>query len=74
MWCGRTTPWPSRPARPPVAIADIQPGDLVFYGTPAYHVGLYIGGGQMIEAAHTGTLVRIADIHRPDLTAGARPG
>jgi len=46
----------------------------VFYGAPIYHVGIYIGGGQMIEAAHTGTLVRVADIHRPDLVAAGRPG
>jgi len=33
------------------------PGDLVFYGNPAYHVGLYLGGGQMLTAPHTGALV-----------------
>jgi hypothetical protein len=29
---------------------DALPGDLVFFGTPAYHVGLYIGDGWMIDA------------------------
>ncbi len=35
-------------------------GDLVFWGAPygVYHVGIYVGGGQMIDAAHTGTNVR----------------
>lgn len=35
------------------------PGDLVFYGTPAHHVGIYIGGGQQIAAPHTGTVVQV---------------
>jgi cell wall-associated NlpC family hydrolase len=35
-------------------------GDLVFFGAPAgvYHVGIYVGAGQMIDAAHAGTNVR----------------
>jgi cell wall-associated NlpC family hydrolase len=33
------------------------PGDLVFFGYPAYHVGIYVGGGQMIDAPHTGAVV-----------------
>lgn len=36
-----------------------QPGDLVFEGSPAYHVGVYIGGGQMIDAQDVGTVVGI---------------
>ena len=59
----------------PIAIANLQPGDIVFYGTPGniYHDGLYIGNGQMIEAAHSGVPVRIADINRADLLIGGRP-
>jgi cell wall-associated NlpC family hydrolase len=58
-----------------VAIADLQPGDLVFYGSDLHHVGLYIGGGQMIEAPSAGQFVRIASIFRPDLQPyGGRPG
>lgn len=43
------------------------PGDLVFFGNAlapgeAYHVGIYIGGGQMIDAPHTGTTVRIDNV------------
>jgi cell wall-associated NlpC family hydrolase len=60
---------------PPVQISDLQPGDLVFFGTPGNigHVGIYIGDGQMIEAAHSGVPVRIADINRPDIVIGGRP-
>ena len=39
------------------AVSAPQPGDLVFFGYPAYHVGLYIGGGSMIHAPHTGAVV-----------------
>jgi cell wall-associated NlpC family hydrolase len=56
-----------------VALTALQPGDLVFYGDPIYHVGIYVGGGQMIEAAHTGTDVRYASIYRPDLIGAGRP-
>ncbi len=42
-----------------VARADLQPGDLVFFYSPIHHVGLYIGGGKMVNAAGTGKGVRI---------------
>jgi cell wall-associated NlpC family hydrolase len=43
-----------------IAGSQARPGDLVFWGAPrgVYHVGIYVGGGQMIDAAHTGTRVR----------------
>jgi cell wall-associated NlpC family hydrolase len=41
----------------PVSAAQAQPGDLVFFGSPAYHVGIYAGGGSMINAPHTGAMV-----------------
>jgi cell wall-associated NlpC family hydrolase len=46
-----------------VSSADAQPGDLVFFGNPAYHVGIYIGGGRMIAAPHTGTVVQIEAVY-----------
>jgi cell wall-associated NlpC family hydrolase len=57
-----------------VAIADLQPGDLVFFGSDLHHVGLYIGGGQMIDAPRTGENVKIQSIYWPDLQPyGGRP-
>jgi cell wall-associated NlpC family hydrolase len=42
-----------------ISVLQAGRGDLVFYGAPrVYHVGIYVGGGQMIDAAHTGTRVR----------------
>ncbi|MEC1522455.1 NlpC/P60 family protein [Neobacillus niacini] len=43
-----------------VPLNQLQPGDLVFRGSPAYHVGIYIGGGQYIHAPQTGDVVKIA--------------
>lgn len=56
-----------------VALADIQPGDLVFFGNPIHHEGLYIGDGKMIEAAKQGVPVRISSINRSDLVGIGRP-
>jgi len=46
----------------PVSLSALQPGDLVFWGNPAYHVAIYIGGGRIIAAPHTGTVVQIQAI------------
>jgi cell wall-associated NlpC family hydrolase len=43
----------------PVARADLQPGDLVFFDSPVGHVGFYVGNGLMVDAAHFGTVVRV---------------
>jgi cell wall-associated NlpC family hydrolase len=46
----------------PVSRANLQPGDLVFFYNPIHHVGIYIGNGEMINAAGTGKGVRIDSI------------
>ena len=60
-------------AIPHVAVTQLQPGDLVFFGSPIYHEGIYVGGGQMLEAPHTGAVVRYASIYRSDLVGVGRP-
>jgi cell wall-associated NlpC family hydrolase len=42
----------------PVAPTQMEPGDLVFFDGLG-HVGIYIGGGQFVDAPHTGSVVRI---------------
>jgi cell wall-associated NlpC family hydrolase len=37
---------------------NMQPGDLVFYYSPVSHVGIYAGGGKMINAPQTGDVVK----------------
>ena len=46
---------------PHVSESDLQPGDLVFFDG-LNHVGIYIGGGSMIHAPHTGTVVQISSL------------
>jgi len=54
-----------------VARENLQPGDLVFFGDPAHHVGIYVGNGYMINAPHTGDVVRIAPLNS-DFSYGRR--
>ena len=57
-----------------VAVGQIQLGDLVFYGSPIHHVGMYIGNGQMVEASRRGKPVKVAPIFRRDLVGVGRVG
>jgi cell wall-associated NlpC family hydrolase len=57
-----------------VPMSAIEPGDLLFYGSPIHHVGIYVGGGQMVEAPHEGVPVRYGSIYRSDLVGVGRPG
>jgi peptidoglycan DL-endopeptidase CwlO len=61
-------------ATPRVAQSDLQPGDLLFFGSPIHHVGMYIGNGQMVEAPYSGLTVRVAAAFRSDYVGAGRPG
>ena len=58
---------------PHVPISQLAPGDLVFYGSPIHHVGMFVGNGTMIEAPHTGAFVRYSSIYRSDFVGASRP-
>jgi cell wall-associated NlpC family hydrolase len=47
-----------------VSMSSLQPGDLIFYGDAGYlyHVVMYVGGGTVIQAEHTGTNVMFTPI------------
>ena len=55
-----------------VSRGDLIPGDLVFFGSPIHHVGIYVGGGQMIHAPQTGDVVRFASVDSPDYAGAVR--
>lgn len=44
-------------------VSNPQPGDLVFFGSPAYHVGIYLGNGMEIAAPKPGDHVKIQPIY-----------
>lgn len=45
-----------------IPMSQMQPGDLVFYGSPVHHVGMYVGGGMMIDSPRTGKPVSIRPV------------
>jgi len=55
-----------------VAPAALQPGDVVFFGSPIHHVGMYIGGGYFLHAPRTGDFVKISKLSGRSDYAGAR--
>ncbi|MGN1386224.1 MAG: NlpC/P60 family protein [Bacillus sp. (in: firmicutes)] len=55
-----------------VSLSNVQPGDLVFMGKPAYHVGIYIGGGQYIHAPQTGDVVKISTFKASSFSSATR--
>jgi cell wall-associated NlpC family hydrolase len=61
-----------------VALADLRPGDLVFFqDTSGYvdHVGLFAGDGRFLHAPHTGDVIKYSSLSEPYYAqrfAGAR--
>ena len=59
---------------PNVPIEAAQPGDLIFYYSPISHVGIYLGGGQLVHAPSTGDVVKVGTVNWGKVTAVGRPG
>ncbi|MDX2293786.1 MULTISPECIES: C40 family peptidase [Streptomyces] len=55
-----------------VSRSELAPGDLVFFYSGISHVGLYIGGGQMIHAPRPGAPIRIAPIDEMPFAGATR--
>ena len=51
-------------------VSDPQPGDLVFFGSPAYHMGIYAGNGMMWDSPRSGKAVALRDIWSSSVTYG----
>lgn len=60
------------------ARAELLPGDLVFFANDLadprtiHHVGIYVGGGYMIDAPHTGAVIRFDPIDSADYIGATR--
>ncbi len=55
-----------------VTPAELESGDVVFFGNPVYHVGIYVGGGYFIHAPRTGDFVKLSPLAERTDYAGAR--
>ena len=55
-----------------VPLAATRPGDLVFVGAPAHHVGLVVAPGLAIEAPHRGAVVHYEPLARGGWTSAGR--
>ena len=52
------------------AVSNPQPGDLVFFDSPASHVGIYAGNGMMWDSPRTGSVVQLQSIWSSTVTYG----
>jgi len=57
-----------------VPIDQAQPGDLIFYYSPIGHVGIYVGGGQMIHASSPSVPVQLTSVNWNKVVGIGRPG
>jgi len=64
-------------ASPPIPAGQpLQPGDLVFFGTSTTnitHVGLLVSPTEMVDAPHTGAVVRVEPYDWTDYLGATRP-
>lgn len=51
--------------------SSLVPGDLVFFGSPVHHVGIYVGNGEMVDAPNAGEDVRVEPL-QSDFVWGRR--
>jgi len=51
-------------------VSNPVPGDLVFFGIPASHVGIYAGNGMMYHSPRTGSVTQLAKIYTSNVTYG----
>jgi cell wall-associated NlpC family hydrolase len=55
-----------------VSRSALQPGDLVYYGSPVHHIGIYLGDNKMVHAPTTGDVVKISTLQN-DYAGARRP-
>jgi cell wall-associated NlpC family hydrolase len=63
-----------RSATQRITADHLLPGDLVFTGNPVSHVGMYIGGGQMVHSPHTGDVVKVSPVRTGNSISYGRVG
>jgi cell wall-associated NlpC family hydrolase len=63
---------------PKVGSDELQPGDLVFWGTPATpggitHVALYLGNDKVVQAPQSGDVIKVSDMWWKNYVGAVRP-
>ncbi|MFD9720627.1 NlpC/P60 family protein [Streptomyces sp. NPDC059076] len=58
---------------PKVAVADLQPGDLIIYHADASHVGMYVGDGTIVHSPRPGRHVTLAGAGSMRILGVVRP-
>ncbi len=58
---------------PHVPMQVAQPGDLIFYGSPIGHVGIYLGGGRLVHSPQWGDVVNVSAVRWSRVVGVARP-
>lgn len=53
----------ARQGTPVASLAQAKPGDLVAFGSPVDHIGIYVGDNKMIVAPKRGDVVKIQDVY-----------
>ncbi|WP_073814307.1 C40 family peptidase [Kitasatospora sp. CB01950] len=56
-----------------VPLNQMRPGDLVVYYGGATHIGMYIGGGLVVQAPRTGDVVKISQVGAMPILGAVRP-
>jgi len=56
----------------PVSESQLEPADLVFFGDPIHHVVIYAGNGLVIQAPHTGDVVKVSRLSDFEAPAACR--
>lgn len=56
-----------------IPLNQLRPGDLVIYHADASHVAMYIGGGLVVQAPHTGAQIKVSPIGMSPILGAVRP-
>ncbi len=54
----------ARAGEPVASIGEARPGDVIAFGEPVDHIGIYVGDNKIIHAPRTGEVVKVSTIYR----------
>ena len=54
----------ARAGRAVASLADARPGDLIAFGSPVNHIGIYAGNNKMVVAPRSGDVVKVQEVYR----------